>query len=439
MSHAGSLPAALRAENVTYPHGAGRTAGMGLFVVGAIGLGVLVAAGAAGVGGLSLKHALGVYHIGTMAVLAMCLGSLFFVMAFHLINAGWSATIRRQFENVASFLPFAYLLILPTLAIEIATHGKLFLWLDPAYYADHSLQAKSAYFYLPSKIVDEAGQPLTSPVFPLFFVIRAGIYGVVWTYLSRTLAKLSRTQDETGGTEASAKARFTSSWGMLLFALTTAFAAFDWLMSLDFKFFSTMWGVYYFAGSAFSASALVAVILSRIRGGGRLQGAVTSEHFHDLGKLMFSFVVFWAYIAFSQYFLIWYSNIPEETAFFHYRSDEGSPWRSLGIFLMIGHFGAPFLILLFRGVKKSNVLLGLMGLWALLAHVLDLYWVVRPMVYAANPSPPPVTQGMWLDVVGIVGVLAVFAGYLCWKIPSVSLVPLRDPYMHEAMEHRNYV
>jgi hypothetical protein len=155
--------------------------------------------------------------------------------------------------------------------------------------------------------------------------------------------------------------------------------------------------------------------------------------------MLFAFTVFWAYITFCQYFLIWYSNIPEETAFFLYRTSEGSPWRSLGIFLMIGHFIAPFLIVLFRPVKKSPTLLGLMALWAILVHVADIYWVVRPMVYAANPNPPPATQGLWVDLAGILGVLALFAGYLVWKVPAGRLVAVRDPRIHEALEHRNYV
>lgn len=426
-SHAHDAGGLLSAENVTLPAGGGRGKGIAfsglglLLVVGSLGLSM------AGVAGMDLRHWLAMYLVGAMSVLAMCLGSMFFVLAFHLTNAGWASTIRRQFENVASFTPLAALLVFPVLLVEIVTHGKMFLWLSPEMAHDEVLGRKAVYFYL--------NQPVGG--FPLFWVIRAVVYVSVWTLLSRRLASLSRAQDATGDVALSARARFMSAWGILVFALTTAFAAFDWLMSLDFKFFSTMWGVYYFAGSAFAASALVAFILARLRGAGKLEGVVTQEHFHDLGKLMFSFTVFWAYISFFQYFLIWYSNIPEETAFFVYRNNQ--PWQGIGVLLMIGHFAAPFLILLFRKVKQSASLLTVMALWAMFIHVVDIYWIVRPMVDARLEHPSPLLSTLWLDAAAILGVVGLFAGYLCIKIPKSPLVALKDPYMRESLEHRNWV
>jgi len=422
-----AVHADLSDSNLTLAHGSGRGLGMGLIVAGA--LCALATAGAAfsGAGGISLKQWLAAYHVGAMSVLAMCLGSLFFIMAFHLTNAGWASAIRRQFENVASFLPFAFLLVLPTLVIEVMTHGKLFLWLSHDMAGDPLLEHKKVFFYL--------NQPIGG--LPVFFIIRAVLYVLIWTYLARRLCKLSRMQDASGDIALSAQARRTSAWGMLAFALSVAFASFDWLMSMDFKFFSTMWGVYYFSGAAFSAAGLVAIVLARLVGAGKLKGVVTSEHFHDLGKLMFSFTVFWAYIAFFQYFLIWYSNIPEETAFYVYRNNE--PWKSMGVFLMLGHFVVPFLILLFRPVKKSPAALTVMGLWALIVQVVDLYWVVRPMVHATDDHAPSLTPTLWLDVLAIIGPLLVLAGYLFVRVSASCLVARRDPWMPEALAHRNYV
>lgn len=435
----------LRDENITLPHGAGRGLGMGLMGVGAIlALLVLVAGiagGAEGIAGLTLKHAIASYFIGTIAVLAICLGNLFLVLAFHLTNAGWVSTIRRQAENIASYLPLAFLMVLPGILAEIAFHGKMFLWLNPTYYADEALQHKQAYFYAPLHISDPVThEPLKTPVFPVFFLIRTVLYGIVWTYLARTMSKLSRQQDQTGEVALSAKARFTASWGMLIFALTTAFAGFDYLMSTDFKFFSTMWGVYFFAGAVFSGVATLILSLARLRALGKLEGVVTQEHFHDLGKLLFAFTVFWAYIAFSQYFLIWYSNIPEETAFFLYRTDHGSIWRGLSIFLMVGHFIAPFPILLFRVVKQKPMLIGALAVWAILVHVIDIYWIVRPMVNAGDGvATTSIMQGMWADVLGIVGPLLALAGYIIFRAPASCLIVRRDPYLDESLEHRNYV
>jgi hypothetical protein len=420
-------PPDLSPANVTLPYGSGRGLGMGLMAAGVLVALVTAALGMSGVAGTTLTHWVAVYHVGAMSVLGMCLGALFFLMAFHLTNAGWSVTIRRQFENIASFIPFAVLLVLPVLVIEMVTHGRLFLWMNHSQAGDHLMEHKRAYFYL--------NQPVGG--FPVFFVLRAVLYVALWTYLARRLCKLSRQQDESGDATLSEKARFTSAWGMLAFALSVAFASFDWLMSMDYKFFSTMWGVYYFAGAAFACTGLVVLVLSRLLAAGRLKGVVTAEHFHDLGKLMFSFTVFWAYIAFFQYFLIWYSNIPEETAFYVYR--DHAPWRNLGIFLMVGHFGAPFVILLFRGVKRSFTLLSLVAVWVLFIQLVDIYWIVRPMVNARAALPESLFGSVWFDAAAALAPLALLAGYLCTKVPATALIPMKDPRLQEALNHRNYV
>jgi len=437
---ANSAHHALRPDNITLPHGAGRSVGMGLMGIGLLAALAVLGMGLSGAAGITLKHALGVYLIGAMGTLAISLGALFYMLVFNLTNAGWTGVLRRQFENVASFLPFAYLLVLPVLIIEVVTHGTLFVWMRPEFYADHALQSKSAFFFAPLHIVDhETHTPVTHPVLPVFFLVRAAIYGAVWTFLSRRLCKLSRLQDTNPSPEISAKARFTSAWGMLIFALTLAFASFDWLMSLDFKFFSTMWPVWYFACSAFSGIAFLILVFARLKSLGRLDGVVTQEHFHDKGKLLFSFTVFWAYISFSQYFLIWYSNIPEETAYYYYRTAEWSNWRSLGIFLVIGHFVVPFVILLFRKVKQTPMLLGSLAVWALIVHFADIYYVVRPMVGAADAAPLPALSRIWVDLIAIGGVFAILVGYVALKVPRSALVAANDPWIGESLEHKNYV
>ncbi|MBX3410350.1 MAG: hypothetical protein KF859_10740 [Phycisphaeraceae bacterium] len=421
---------ALRADNITLPPGSGKGLGTMLMAAGLACVVAAAAIGVMGIGGVFARQALAAYHIGAMCVLAMSLGALFFVLVFHLTQAGWVAAFRRQAENVMAFLPFAYAMVLPTLIIEIATGGKLFKWLSKAATGEYVLEHKSFFFFGGAEIG-------TGHVpFPTFFVVRALVYGAVWTLLSRRLLSLSLLQDSGQDPAAFAKARFTSAWGMLLFALTTAFAAFDWLMSLDYVFFSTMWGIYYFSGAAFSSAALIVLILAALRGAGKLQGAVTHEHFHDLGKLMFSFTVFWGYIAFSQYFLIWYSNIPEETAFFKYRSEH---WKGLGILLMVGHFVVPFLIVLFRGVKRNYRLLAVMALWAILMQVVDIYWIVRPIVYAGNDQAPTGAMVWITDILGVAGPLAIFFGYLITTIPKGPLLGVGDPFLRESLEHKNYV
>lgn len=419
----------LRHENISLAAGAGGK-GRILIAAGVLAVAACALIGYVGPNDIHARQALAAYHVGVMAVMAMCLGALFLMLVFHLTQAGWPSPFRRQLENIAGFLPVVYLMVWPTIIAEIAVGGRMFQWLTDARVGNALLNHKSFWFFANAEIGHG-----TIP-FPTFFIIRAILYGLVWTYLVKRLTALSREQEVAPDAGPFMKARFTSAWGMLLFALTTAFAAFDWLMSLDYKFFSTMWGVYYFAGAAFAGSALTALILAVLRGKGKLLGAVTDEHFHDLGKLMLSFTVFWAYISFSQYFLIWYSNIPEETAFYLYRSDH---WAGLGILLMFGHFIVPFLILLFRGVKRNPRILAAMAVWAIIIHILDIYWIVRPMVYSHMPDAPHGPLVALVDVLGIVGVMAIFAGYLVIKIPSSTLIGIGDPYLPEGLEHKNYV
>jgi hypothetical protein len=391
--------------------------------LGLVGLGVVCIALTV-VGGFTygVKHGLGAYHVGAMSALAMALGCTFWVMAFHLTQAGWSVTLRRQFENVMSLLPVAAAMVAPVLVIEIWQGGHLFAWMSNkaggVAAGDVLLAEKSAYLN------------------PLFFMIRAVVYVFLWLFVSRWLWNYSRDQDLTGDKWLTNRARFTSAWSLPLFALSIAFAAFDWLMSMDYRFFSTMWGVYYFAGGVFSSVPLVVLICAWLKSAGKLKGLVTEEHYHDMAKLMFGFTVFWAYIGFSQYFLIWYANIPEETAFYVARKTGG--WEHLSRFLVIGHFAIPFYILLWRFVRRSVLLLSIMAVWAILLEMVDMAWIVRPMIYAGEADSVKIGR-VWLDIVGAVGPVALFAGLVFLKTAKGPLIPTRDPRLSEALEHKNYV
>ncbi|MEK6701403.1 MAG: hypothetical protein AABZ53_04005, partial [Planctomycetota bacterium] len=269
--------------------------------------------------------------------------------------------------------------------------------------------------------------------------IRAAVYIGIWLALASMLTSFSRKYDETGDNAAAARVRWRCAPAMILFAFSTAFAAFDWLMGLDYSFFSTMWGVYYFSGCAFVSVTVVSMILGVLRRTGKLEGVVTKEHFHDLGKLSFAFTCFWAYIAFFQYFLIWYANIPEETAYYIARKSDG--WEKLFALLMFGHFAAPFLVTIFRDVKKNPSAVIAVGCWLVFMQVADIFWIVRPVVYAGQSaqSTPGIATSWWLDGVGVMGPMLLFASFLVRKICSGTLVPLNDPRMREALNHKNYV
>ncbi len=369
---------------------------------------------------VDLRHALGAFEVGVFTALAISIGSLFWVMVFHSLNASWAITLRRQFENIASLVWVPVVMMVIIVGIELSQGGVLLQWIGyTGEEYNHLLELKSPYLNAN------------------FFVIRVLIYAIIWIGISRVLLSWSRKSDETGDRMLGRKARFLSGAGIPLFALSTAFASFDFLMSLDYRFFSTMWGVYYFASCALASASAVAIVATMLRRAGKLDGLVTQEHFHDLGKLVFAFVVFWAYVAFSQYFLIWYANIPEETAWYTNRQQHG--WQWLFVVMTMGHFGIPFLLLIWRNTKRRTMLLCGMSVYMIIMVILDMVWIIRPMVYMNTPKTDPGLAMIWLDIAGIVGVLGIFAGLVALKVSKSPLLPLKDPMLHESLKHKNYV
>ena len=408
----------LRKENITFTGGNPWPI---LVVVGVIAVAAAVGGSMMTLGHSGIAHALASFHIGVMACLAMSLGSLFYLQANMLTNSGWYAAVRRQMENIASLAPiFGLLAILTPLLDFFVFKGVLFTWMNSDFVADAILSKKAAFFA------------------PAFFFGRGAVYILIWTWLTRTYMANSLAEDRDGSRMWATKSRGMAAVGMMLTALSLAFCAFDWLMSFDFRFFSTMWGVYYFAGAAYSGIAVVILVLAYLRKRGLLEGVITEEHFHDLGKFQFAFTVFWAYIAFSQYFLIWYSNIPEETAWYVYR--KSGSWNTLFYTLCFGHFLVPFLIMLFRDVKRNFNALTLMALWALAMEVADMTFIVKPMVFIRElESDHTPANTWWVTALAAIGLLAFFAGLVLRKIPQHPLVAVNDPRMAESLKHKNNV
>ena len=407
---------AMAEKNLRFSAGAGRTLSIACFVLAALGaVGLLVGAGA-----VNGKHALAALYVPTLALTATSLGCMIFVMIFHLVNAGFHVGFKRQMENIMMVLPWMTVPIVAIAAIEVFGGGILMAWMKDEVAGTFLIEHKAPYLNVP------------------FFLVRVVLYVGIWIFVSTRLYSLSLEQDATGDRWLGQKARFMSGWGVLLTALTLTFCAFDFLMAQDYRFFSTMWGVYYFAGGASSGLALLILVLAFIRRTGRLEGIVGEEHRADLGKMLFAFTVFWAYIAFSQYFLIWYANIPEETFWFLARQEGG--WLNLGILLVAGKFAIPFVLLLFRPLKRSIWALPAIAVWMLLMHFADFIYMVRPLVYVkdladANPGP----AGWWVDVAGIICILGYFLGALIWQINRGTLAATRDPRMHESLIHKNYI
>ena len=339
--------------------------------------------------------------------LSIGLGGLFFVLVLFATKAGWGVVVRRLAENAAATLIPVGILAIPI--FTIARHD-LFKWTKPGVIeADHLLQAKT--WWLNDTFVWRG----------LIWLLPLMLFA--WWYRSQSIK-----QDESGSHAITRKLQNWSYLGILSFAILVTAASVDWLMGLDAHWYSTMFGVYYFAGclvGIFGFLVVVTVVWMK-----RLDGAVNTEHYHDLGKLLFAFTVFWAYIAFSQYFLIWYGNIPEETLWFLHRA-EGS-WAAVTVVLAVGHFAIPFFFLMSRHIKRRLPLLFAGGVWMLLMHALDVYWIVKPVVdhHGLHVSPS--------DILCFLGVGGVFLGSFLWFSSKAALVPVNDPRLPESLGFENF-
>jgi len=380
---------------------------------------------AVGAGGLLLSFAasfvahdglarfLHAYLVNFCFCITVSLGALFFVVLQHLTRAGWSVAVRRLAEVLAAAIPFWAVLFLPILLLVLVGSGSLYPWNDAAHVEhDPLLQAKAPYLNAP------------------FFAVRAVLYFAVWALLARFYWRHSVAQDETGDQSHSVRMQRWAGPAMIAFAVTVTFAAFDWLMSLDPHWFSTIYGVYFFAGCTVGAFAALAVIAVLLQKAGYLQDSITVDHYHDIGKFLFGFVFFWGYIAFSQYMLIWYGNLPEETTW--YRVRQTGLWGHVSLALVFGHLFIPFFGLLSREVKRRKPLLAFWAAWMLVFHWLDVYWLVMPSL---QPEGPPISA---IDLCLLAGMACLYAAGVLRVAIVRSLVPLRDPRLAESLVFENF-
>jgi hypothetical protein len=348
------------------------------------------------------------FHSYLVAFIFWCtigLGGLFFVMIHYLTNATWSVVVRRIAENIMAVLPIMAIFAVPILFGA----GDLYRWSHAEIVqADNLLKGKSPYLNIS------------------FFIVRLAIYFAVWIFLGRYLYKISLRQDKGHHESLLRKAVKICPPGMILFAVTLTFFSFDLLMSLDSHWYSTIFGAYIFAGSFLSLLAFLTLNIIIIRNKGALKNVITSEHFHDLGKLTFAFIIFWGYMAFSQYFLIWYANIPEETVWFLHRWD-GS-WKIISLILVFGHFVIPFFVLFPMAAKRNLAVMRIIAIWILLMHWIDIYWIVMPSLHQHG------IRFSWMDLTALAGI----GGFFLWRfmrlLSSNPLVPIKDPRLKTSME-----
>ena len=348
------------------------------------------------------------YLVGFLFTVFIPLAAMFFIMVGYLTGAAWSVPMRRIAENIMMTIPVGLLLFIP---IIFGIHN-LYEWSHEEVVAkDTILRAKAAY-------LNAEG-----------FMWRGIIFFLLWSLWAWQIYKNSTTQDKTKSIEHMHSASRWSAPGLFMLVISVTLASFDWSMSLDPHWYSTIFGLYCFAGGALTFMATWILICLALREKGVLANTINLEHYHDLGKWLFALTVFWAYIAFSQYMLIWYANIPEETIWFLHRF-EGS-WGPLSMAILFGHFIIPFLVLVLRSSKRNLTVLTVMSIWILVFQYIDFYWQVMPTFYRHGIVPH------WLDVVCLVAPLSIMALAFWSRMKAHALLPIGDPRFEQGLQFQN--
>jgi hypothetical protein len=333
----------------------------------------------------------------------LCAGSFFWIIVHHAVDAEWSVVVRRQQENLAMLIPVLAMFFIPVFLLR----HHLYEWMNIPRGVDHVLDSKRQYLNL------------------TFFTIRAIFFFAYFSLFAFFFRKFSVGQDRDGNPASTLTMRRMAFVGLPLFGLSLTFGAWDWLAALNYKWFSTMWGVYIFAGACGSSMSLAVLVMAALRKAGYLEGIVTVEHFHLMGKWMLAFVVFWAYIGFAQYMLMWYANIPEETEYFILRNTEG--WNLLSILLVVGRFFLPFALLLLRYAKTHVNYLCMIAGWIIFMQLLDMYIVVMPELHRHG------VHLSLLDIVPLLGIGGSLAFVYLRILGKTSMFPVRDPRLLESL------
>ena len=337
--------------------------------------------------------------------MGIVLGSLALLMVQHLSGGAWGVVLRRPFEAAVRTLPFMAVLFLPI----VFGMQSLYSWARPEAVNDALIQTKAAYLNTP------------------FFLARQVFYFIVWTGIGTLLTRWSAEHDRTGDPALLKKISFLSGAGILIFGLTVTFAMVDWTMSVNPHWFSTIWGMLYIGGQGLSAFAFGIVVLVMLSHAPPLDQVITHHHLHDLGKLLFAFLMLWAYLTFSQLLIIWSANLPEEIPHYLTRWDHG--WEYVTYAIIVLHFILPYSLLLSRDLKRNPTKLRVIATWIICARVIDYYWHVAPEFH---------TEGLSLSLLDVALPIAlggIFMTLFVSQLRGRSLLPLNDPGLEKALTH----
>jgi hypothetical protein len=338
--------------------------------------------------------------------MGVILGSMALLMVQHLSGGVWGIVLRRPFEAAVRTLPIMTALFLP---IVVGMHS-IYEWSHAGITdTDPIIAAKALYLNTP------------------FFIARQVIYFAAWNLICHLLTRWSAEHDRTGDPALLAKLSRLSGAGLVTYFITVTFAMVDWTMSVNPHWFSTIWGMLYIGGQGLSAFAFGICVLVLLAQTSPLNRVITSNHFHDLGKFLFAFLMLWAYLSFSQFLIIWSANIPEEIP--HYLTRWENTWKFLSIFIVVGHFIVPYALLLSRDLKRNAGKLRVIATWILCARVAEYYWHVAPELHRDG-----FTMSL-LDVALPLALGGLFISLFVSQLGGRALLPINDPALEKALHH----
>ena len=349
------------------------------------------------------------YLIGFVFWIGLALGSLGLLMLQYLTGGAWGVVIRRVLEAATRTLPLMILLFIPLAALGL---GHVYQWVHPEAMTDQVART----------IVEHKRGYLN----PGFFWIRAAAYFALWGALIYFLNKWSRDNDRTADRRYLKNLGKLSGPGLVFFIFAVSFASFDWVMSLDAEWFSTIFGLLFLMNWVLTAFSFVIAVMAVLSVRKPMSDVVAPTHFHDLGKLLLAFIMLWAYFAFSQYLIIWSGNIPEETKWYLYRLRGGGGY--VGILIVLLHFALPFVMLLSRDIKRSGRALLWIALLVFLMRFVDLVWLIVPEFHRGE------LHLSWMDFVVPLGIGGIWLWYFIWELNKRPLFPFNDPQLEEAIE-----
>jgi hypothetical protein len=356
---------------------------------------------------------------------------LMMCLIHHIFDASWSVVIRRQWEHGLSAFKWLALLFLPLVLVSFFYDRDIvWAWFDLSHelHGGHTVGHDPLY-------VKKSGF-----LSPEMFVGMTALFFAIWIWLSARLRQASFTQDVDGDVRWTHKNRVTAAMGLPLGALTLTFAAIYWVKSLEYHWFSTMYGVWFFANCVRGALCVGVVIMVWLWKRGDYKGVLNTNHLHSIGQLMLAFVVFWAYVTFSQYFLIWNANVPEETFWYNLRelNHDGTTnqWWYVGLLILFGHFVVPFCALLSYRFKITHHIIRRIALWNLAIILVDICYNIMPALKDSHGDPLPfISLNLVWILTSVVGVGGICVWAYLRSFPTTKLIPIRDPRILESLTH----